>query len=141
MVEGLCELDVIVEERSLTRDERLEKEAIFRELEMSIILEEVSWRQKSRALWLREGDNNTRFFHRLANLHRRNNSVESLVVNGTVMSDSVEIKEPIVNFYKSCILKNICGDQSWMAVHSVQLMWRKEIGWKENLRTMKWCRW
>jgi hypothetical protein len=29
MVEGLCELDLIVEERSLTKDEKLKKEEYF----------------------------------------------------------------------------------------------------------------
>ena len=37
------------------------------------VLEETFWRQKSRALYVKEGDNNTRFFHRLANSHRRAN--------------------------------------------------------------------
>jgi hypothetical protein len=113
MVEGLCELDLIAEERSLTEDEKLKKEDFSRELERSIFLEEVSWRQKSRALWLREGDNNTKFFHRLANSHRRNNLVESLVVNGNMTADLVVIKEHIVNFYKQ--------------LYSEQYMWRPKV--------------
>jgi hypothetical protein len=35
---------------------------VINDLEMITLLEEVSWRQKSRALWLREGDKCTSFF-------------------------------------------------------------------------------
>jgi hypothetical protein len=107
-VEGLYELDMFVEKRSLIEDKRLKKEDISRELERNIILEEVSWRQKSMAIWLREGDNNT-----LANLHRRNYSIESLVVNGNTRFASVAIKEHIVKFYKQ--------------LYSEQYIWRTKL--------------
>jgi hypothetical protein len=54
--DGLCELDMIAEERPLIEDERLRKEDISKEIERIVLLKEVRWRQKSRALWLREGD-------------------------------------------------------------------------------------
>eukprot|EP00253_Pinus_taeda_P022096 PITA_22096 len=40
-----------------------------------LLREEASWRLKSRALWLKEGDRNTKFFHNFANARRRKNSI------------------------------------------------------------------
>jgi hypothetical protein len=68
--------------RLVSVDENIKREEYSRNLERSIYLKEVSWRQKSRALWLKEGDNNTKFFHRLANSHRRHNLIGSLMVDG-----------------------------------------------------------
>lgn len=54
--------------------------------------------KKSRVLWLKEGSKCTKFFQRVANSNRRNNSIE-LLVNGSVSSNQTKIRDHIVYFY------------------------------------------
>jgi len=77
-----------------------------RELEKTLLFEEMSWRQKSRALWLKEGDKNTQFFRRVANSHRKFNQVNSLSINGTISKNPAEIKEHIVQYYNNLYFEN-----------------------------------
>ena len=35
-----------------------------------------SWRQMSREIWLKEGDRNTGFFHKMTNSHRKRNNID-----------------------------------------------------------------
>ena len=69
-------------------------------------MEEINCRQKSRALWLHEGDNNTRFFHRIANSNRRFNTIGCLSINGAITMDQEEIGEGLVNFYNHLFTDN-----------------------------------
>jgi hypothetical protein len=97
--EELKVLDRTEEVRQLTEEEKDRRRQISKELEASLLQEEISWRQKSRIRWLKEGDKCTKFFHQVANVNRRNNSIESLVVNGMPISDPTIVSNHIVNFY------------------------------------------
>jgi hypothetical protein len=94
-------LDSYEEVRRLSEDERERRSLLASELEASLLQEEISWRQKSRVRWLKEGDKCTKFFHQVASANRRNNTIESLMVNGIPTSDPACIGEHVVNYYKS----------------------------------------
>ena len=62
-----------------------------------------SWRQKSREVWLKEGDKNTGFFHKMANSHRRKNCLSKIKVNGTWLTEEQEIKGGVVGAFKNLL--------------------------------------
>jgi soluble P-type ATPase len=61
-LDDLHVFDGLEEERALCEEEKLRKHKIINDLERVTTLEEISWGQKSRALWLREGDKCPKFF-------------------------------------------------------------------------------
>ena len=65
-----------------------------------VLLDEVHWRQLSREIWLREGNRNTGFFHRMTSAHRRNNTLDRVKVNGEWLSDEQEVREGIINTFQ-----------------------------------------
>ena len=95
----LNDLDVREETHPLTAEEKLEQVNLHTDIEKLTLLNEISWRQKSRVLHLREGDANTRFFHRMANSNRRDNGIESLMINGSLSSDQGMIADCITQFF------------------------------------------
>jgi hypothetical protein len=54
-----------------------------------------------RALWLKESDHNTGFFHKVANSHRQNNTVAAMMVDGNRIEDPAVITDHVVQFYKT----------------------------------------
>ena len=65
--------EVAIAGGSMNRVLRLKKE-----INDLLSREEKMWKQRSRALWLHEGDNNTSYFHSRATHRFRRNRIEAL---------------------------------------------------------------
>nr|XP_023910062.1 uncharacterized protein LOC112021728 [Quercus suber] len=85
----------------LTEMEKDERNEVRSQIEHLLSLEEISWRQKLRILCIKEGDNNTKFFHKMANSHRRYNRLSFLEVDRVIYEDGVEVVAQVVQFYKT----------------------------------------
>ena len=66
-------------------------------------MEEMSWRQKSREIWLKDGDRNTGFFHKMAKANRRGNQITKMRINGVWITEEIELKQGIVEAFKSLL--------------------------------------
>ena len=74
--------DNIEVQRPLSLNESKEKVAALEAFKGWASMEETLWRQRSREIWLKEGDMNARYFHRMANSHKRRNQIRRLRING-----------------------------------------------------------
>ena len=62
---------------------------------------------KNLVKWLKEGDKCTKFFHLMANSNKRFNTIDSLLIDGSLSFDLVAIREHAVNFYESLFAKSL----------------------------------
>ena len=71
--------------------------------EINILLEREArvWSQRSRTLWLTNGDNNTKFFHCRATKRHKKNKIRGIMdENNTWRVESEEINLVLVNYYR-----------------------------------------
>lgn len=72
-----------------------------------LLQEELLRKQKSRNDWLKDGDDNTRFFHTSTLVRRRRNRVESLKNDGGIwVEDKKGLKETAMRFYTDLFSSN-----------------------------------
>lgn len=53
------------------------------------LYKEIMWRQKSREILLKEWGRNSKYFHKLANCHRRRNTISKLKCDGQWVSGDI----------------------------------------------------
>ena len=94
---------------SLSLEDQTHRTQIKGEIAHLVSLEEISWRQKSRFLFVKEGDNNTHFFHWVANSHRRTNYLRGIEVDGVLYENEEEVRSKVVHFYQSLYTKDTFG--------------------------------
>ena len=63
----------------------------------------MSWRQKSKEIWLKEGNRNAKFFHQIANAHRMRNQMNRIKVNGRCLTEESEIKNEVSRTFQGML--------------------------------------
>lgn len=109
--EVISNLDNPSTQRNLDEDEVERRKIAQTNLWMWMKRKEVYWAQQSRITWLKEGDRNTKFFHAIALIKRRKNSITNIDINGTNISGPSQIKHEAINFFKKYFKKSMPTDQ------------------------------
>lgn len=99
VMEEVKKLDEKARAGGLNATEEDNRNYLRGEVERLLISEEIRWRQKSRAQWLKEGDRNTKFFHKMESIHKNANQISNLWIEGQLIEERGDIKEGIVGFY------------------------------------------
>ena len=74
-------------------------------LEEIILREEIHWRQKAKVKWVKDGDCNSKLFHKVANGRQNRNFIKFLEnERGLVLDNSESITEEILLYFKKLYL-------------------------------------
>ncbi|RVX14383.1 Transposon TX1 uncharacterized 149 kDa protein [Vitis vinifera] len=101
ILNDLANFDAIEQVEGLTSDLLVRRALRKGELNELILRKEIHWRQKVRVKWVKEGDCNSKFFHKVAN-GRRNRKFIKVLENerGLVLNNVESITEEILLYFE-----------------------------------------
>lgn len=74
---------------------------IEKQIQVMLMDEEMYWKQRSRADWLKKGDRNTKFFHAKASSMKRKNKIEGIKDNsGSWLEEEGGIKNKVCDYFQ-----------------------------------------
>ena len=76
------------------------KKSLQEQLWSAALAYESMLRQKSRVKWIREGDRNSAYFHRMINHRRRINAIQGLLIAGEWVQEPTRVKNAVLNHFK-----------------------------------------
>ncbi|PKI59541.1 hypothetical protein CRG98_020069 [Punica granatum] len=80
-IAGIMEKLEEIQRQHPTAEINEQEEKLIAELEENLTKKDLIWRQKSRELWLKEGDRNSKFFHLSIVIRRRSNHIAAIKDN------------------------------------------------------------
>ena len=90
--------------RGYTEELKLEEEKLIRDLDQRERQEETYWWQKTRIKWVKDGDKNTKFFHKATIQYRQKNKICRIKKEGGgYAEDQKEIEKTLTDFYSNLL--------------------------------------
>jgi len=106
----ILELNQDLIKNGFEKDKNNQVEKYPQEWEMLCKQEEIFWKQKSRVLWLKEGERNTKFFHRSTIANRTHNRIFSIKEeNGQIHQAHEEIEVVLIKHFWDIAKENFLG--------------------------------
>ncbi|CAM8929085.1 unnamed protein product [Rhodiola kirilowii] len=100
----------LIQQQNRTSEVIEEETKINKEIDDWLYKEELYWKQRSRADWLKEGDRNTRFFHLKASQRWKANRIRKIQKNGGEwITEEEDICREVVCYFKNNIFKSSSG--------------------------------
>ncbi|RVW74737.1 hypothetical protein CK203_047892 [Vitis vinifera] len=101
ILDEITNIDAIEQEEVLSSDLSAQRVLRKGELDELILREEIHWRQKAKVKWVKDGDYNSKFFHKVANDRRNRNFIKFLEnERGLVLDNFESISEEIFLYFK-----------------------------------------
>jgi hypothetical protein len=108
LVDRMSEIQKQIRTQGLTTDLKEQEQVITQQLAARKKKEEILWKQKSRIRWLKEGDRNTKFFHRTTIQRRHTNRITSLISdNGEPLHSHEDMEAALVGHYQNLLTEPI----------------------------------
>ena len=100
-MDEIANIDVIEQEGVLSSDLSVQRVVRKGALEEIILRKEIHWRQKAKVKWVKDGDCNSKLFHKMANERRNKNFIKFLEnERGLVLDNSESITDEILLYFK-----------------------------------------
>ncbi|KAK1423484.1 hypothetical protein QVD17_18787 [Tagetes erecta] len=96
----ISELEILAEERPLTDDELTDRLNCKQKLAEIHNIKSMDLKQKSRCKWIKEGDENSSYFHRTINCNQSRKRINGMMSNGQWLTNPEDIKNHIVSFFE-----------------------------------------
>ncbi|XP_062028440.1 uncharacterized protein LOC133744325 [Rosa rugosa] len=95
-----CRLDLLLQ-KPFDSGDQAEKLQLSRRLSELTSIDETYWCQRSQAIWLKDGDRNSKFFHRRASNRKQKNKIKGLFDdNGVWQTSSNGIEDVVMKYFQ-----------------------------------------